>query len=33
LRSYQASENEQATQQGRSEVSYEFLWIELGIKR
>ena len=33
LRSYQASEHEQATQQGRSEVSYEFLWIELGIKR
>ena len=33
LRSYQASENEQAKKQGRSEVSYEFLWIELGIKR
>jgi hypothetical protein len=33
LRSYQASENEQANQQGRSEVSYEFLWIELGIRR
>jgi hypothetical protein len=33
LRSYQASENEQATQQGRPEVSYEFLWIELGIRR
>jgi hypothetical protein len=33
LRSYQASENEQANQQGRSAVSYEFLWIELGIRR
>jgi hypothetical protein len=33
LRSYQASENKQAIQQGRPEVSYEFLWIELGIKR
>lgn len=32
LRSYQASENKQAVQQGRPEVSYEFLWIELGIK-
>jgi hypothetical protein len=33
LRSYQAGEKEQAIQQGRPEVSYEFLWIELGIKR
>jgi hypothetical protein len=32
LRSYQAGENEQAKKQGRPEVSYEFLWIALGIK-
>jgi hypothetical protein len=33
LRSYQAGEHEQAKRQGRPEVSYEFLWLALGIKR
>ena len=32
LRSYQAGEKEQAKEQGRPEVSYDFLWIALGIK-
>jgi hypothetical protein len=32
LRSYQTGENEQAKKQGRPEVSYEFLWVALGIK-
>jgi hypothetical protein len=33
LRSYQAGEHEQAKRQGRPEVSYEFLWLALGIRR
>ena len=33
LRSYEASEAMQAKQQGRSEISYEFLWASLGLVR
>lgn len=33
LRSYEASEAAQAAQQGRSEVSYDFLWQALGLVR
>ncbi len=31
LRSYEANEKQQAAEQGRREISYEFLWRELGI--
>lgn len=33
LSSYQASEAEQAAQQGRPEISYDFLWQKLGLPR
>jgi hypothetical protein len=33
LRSYEASEAQQAGQQRRSEVSYDFLWASLGLTR
>ena len=33
LRSYEASEASQAEQQGRSEISYDFLWASLGLTR
>ena len=33
LRSYEASEAAQATQQGRAEISYDFLWQALGLTR
>jgi Protein of unknown function (DUF1186)/SEC-C motif len=33
LRSYEASEKVQATQQGRREISYAFLWEALGLNR
>jgi len=33
LRSYQAAETAQAAQQGRAEVSYDFLWQALGLTR
>jgi hypothetical protein len=33
LRSYEFSEKEQARQQGRAEVSYDFLWAAIGLKR
>ena len=31
LRSYEASESRQAAEQGRREISYQFLWDALGI--
>jgi hypothetical protein len=33
LRSYEFSEKEQARQQGRAEVSYDFLWAAIGLSR
>ena len=33
LRSYEASEAAQAAQQGRTEISYDFLWKALGLMR
>jgi uncharacterized protein (DUF2384 family) len=33
LRSYEASEASQAGQQGRTEISYDFLWAALGLTR
>ena len=33
LRSYEFSEKEQARQQGRTEVSYDFLWAAIGLSR
>ena len=33
LRSYEDGEVQQAAQQGRREVSYQFLWDALGLKR
>ena len=33
LRSYEASEASQAGQQGRTEISYDFLWASLGLTR
>ena len=33
LRSYEAGEKVQAAQQGRREISYEFLWDALGLER
>jgi len=33
LRSYEAGEKDQAAQQGRREISYAFLWEELGLDR
>ena len=33
LRSYEAGEAQQATQQGRREISYQFLWDALGLQR
>ena len=33
LRSYEASEASQAEQQGRTEISYDFLWATLGLTR
>lgn len=33
LRSYEAGEKEQAAQQGRREISYDFLWDALGLAR
>ena len=33
LRSYEASEAAQAKQQGRTEISYDFLWQALGLTR
>lgn len=33
LRSYEDSEGRQAAQQGRREVSYQFLWDALGLAR
>jgi hypothetical protein len=33
LRSYEFSEKEQARQQERAEVSYDFLWAAIGLSR
>lgn len=33
LRSYESSEKTQAVQQGRGEISYDFLWASLGVSR
>ena len=33
LRSYEASEAAQAVQQGRTEISYDFLWQAVGLTR
>ena len=33
LRSYEFSEKEQARQQGRTEVSFDFLWAAIGLSR
>lgn len=33
LRSYEASEKTQAKQQGRTEISYDFLWQSIGVSR
>ena len=33
LRSYQDGEAQQAAQQGRREISYQFLWDDLGLVR
>ena len=33
LRSYQDGEVRMAAQQGRAEISYQFLWDELGLQR
>lgn len=33
IRSYETSEEQQAAQQGRPEVSYDFLWQSVGLTR
>ena len=33
LRSYESSETQQAQQQGRTPVSYDFLWAAIGLSR
>jgi hypothetical protein len=33
LRSYEDGEARMAAQQGRAEISYQFLWDELGLQR